>query len=70
MIGLHEFIIELQPLNETFKTESGVELYGHKDFAVDRLSNRIGKVISVPVFQETIIKEGDEVMIEPSVFHK
>ncbi len=71
MTGLHEFIIKLdRPLNETFKTESGLEFYGNDRFHVDRLSNRVAKVVSTPVFHETPIKAGYEVMIEPTIFHK
>ena len=71
MQSIREFIIELQqPLNETFKTEGGIELYGDKDFSVDRLSNRIAKVISTPLFHKTEIKAGYEVMIEPTILYR
>jgi len=71
MTGLHEFIIEIKiPLNDTFKTETGVELYGNEKFSVDRLANRIGTVINTPLFHDTDIEPGDEVMIEPTIFHK
>lgn len=71
MKGLHDFIIELKkPLNDTFKTESGAEFYANKDFSVDRLSNRVAKVVSVPLFLESEIKDGYEVMIEPTILHK
>lgn len=71
MKGLNEFILEFtRPLNDTFMTESGVELYGHKKFHVDRLANRVANVISPPQLKDTVIKEGYQVMIEPSIFHK
>lgn len=71
MTGLHDFIIELKtPLNDTFKTENGVELFAHPEFSVDRLSNRIAKVISTPIFHETKIQPGYEVMIEPTILYK
>jgi len=71
MKGLHDFIIELKnPLNATFKTESGVELYANENFSVDRLSNRVAKVISAPIFVDTPIKDGYEVMIEPTILYK
>lgn len=71
MKGLHDFIIELkEPLKDTFKTENGTELYAHKDFSVDRLSNRVAKVISVPEFYDTDIVEGDEVLFEPTILYR
>lgn len=71
MQSLHDFIIELpKPLNETFKTENGVELYAHQDFSVDRLSNRVAKVVSVPLMGDTPIKEGYQVMFEPTILYK
>lgn len=71
MKALHEFIIELpKPLNDTFVTENGVELYAHKDFSVDRLSNRIAKVVSVPAFLECDIEVGYQVMFEKTILHK
>lgn len=71
MQSLHDFIIELpKPLNETFKTESGTEIYAHKDFSVDRLSNRIAKVVGTPIYYDSPIKEGYEVMFEPTILYK
>lgn len=71
MQSLHDFIIELpKPLNETFKTENGTELFAHQDFSVDRLSNRVAKVKSVPLFMDCPIEEGDEVMFEPTILYK
>lgn len=71
MQGLHDFIIELKkPLNDTFTTENGNEFYAHKDFSVDRLSNRIAKVVSTPLFYKTPIEAGYEVMIEPTILYK
>lgn len=71
MTGLRDFIIKLdKPLNETFKTESGLELHGHADFSVDRLSNRVAKVMATPLFVDTPIKKGYEVMIEPTILYK
>lgn len=71
MKGLKEFIIKLEkPLNETFKTESGIEMYADKDFSVDRLSNRVATVKAVPIFVDTPVKVGYEVMIEPTILYK
>lgn len=71
MKALHEFIIELpKPLNDTFTTEGGIELYADKDFSVDRLSNRVAKVISIPSYVDTPIKPGYEIMFEPTILYK
>ena len=71
MKGLKDFIIKLdKPLNDTFKTEGGAELYAHQDFSVDRLSNRIAKVVAVPMFEDTPVKVGYEVMFEPTILYK
>ncbi|WNH10049.1 hypothetical protein [Thalassobellus suaedae] len=71
MKGIRDFIIKLdKPLNETFKTEKGVEIYAHQDFSVDRLSNRVAKVMATPMFIETPIEVGYEVMIEPTILYK
>jgi co-chaperonin GroES (HSP10) len=71
MKSMTKFIIELkEPLKETFKTESGLELWANKDFSVDRLSNRIAKVVSAPLKHDSVIKEGYEVMFEPTILYK
>lgn len=71
MKSIREFIIKLdKPLNETFKTENGTELYAHADFSVDRLSNRVAKVVATPLFGDSPIKEGYDVMIEPTILYK
>jgi len=71
MKGFKDFIIKLDnPLNETFKTESGIEMYAHKDFSVDRLSNRVATVKATPMFVDTPIQVGYEVMIEPTILYK
>lgn len=71
MKGIKDFIIKLdKPLNDSFTTEGGTEIYAHKDFSVDRLSNRIAIVKAVPIFIETPVKVGYEVMIEPTILYK
>lgn len=71
MKALRDFIIKLdKPLNETFKTENGTELFAHADFSVDRLSNRIAKVIATPLYFDSPIQKGYEVMIEPTILYK
>lgn len=71
MKGIHDYIIEIaEPFKETFKTESGLELYANKSFSADRLSNRIGKVMEVPLLFDGIIKQGYEVLIDASILYE
>jgi len=69
MRGTHHFIIEVkQAFNETFKTEGGLELYGDKRFLGAKLTNRLAKVITTPLLKDSVVKEGYEVMIDPTIF--
>jgi co-chaperonin GroES (HSP10) len=71
MKGMHDYIVEVkEAYNESFKTESGVEIFADKRFSADRLANRLAKVINVPALQNSIIKEGYEVMVDPTIFLK
>jgi len=70
MKGTKDFIIQVKPYSETFKTESGVELYGNVDFTAERLSNRVAKVIGTPGLFESDIKEGYEVLIDASMLYR
>ncbi len=71
MKSIKHYIIKLEnPYNETFKTESGFELYGNVDFSVDRLGNRIAEIVSVPELNKSEIKEGYEVLIDFSNFYR
>lgn len=71
MKGIKDFIIQIEnPYSETFKTENGVELYADKKFSAERLTNRIVKVVSTPFFHETPIKEGYELLIDPTILYK
>jgi co-chaperonin GroES (HSP10) len=71
MKSLHHFIIQLpEVLKDKFKTENGIELFADKRFSVDRLSNRVAKVIATPLFKDTEIETGYEVMIEPTFMYK
>lgn len=71
MIGIHDFLIELkEDFSDTFKTESGLELYANKNISGERLSNRIATVINTPLMHETKIKIGYQVMIDPSILYK
>lgn len=71
MQAIHDFIIEQKKaFNDTFKTESGLELYGDKRFLADKLSNRIATVIQIPLKSKSVIKAGYEVMIDPTIYYE
>lgn len=68
MKGTKDFIIHIpQPFSNIIKTESGVEIFADKRFSADRLSNRIGTVISTPINGEFEIKEGFKVLVDPTI---
>lgn len=71
MKGIHDFIVQIDiDFNETFKFESGMELYMNKDISADKLSNRHGIVVNTPAFHETEIEPGDQVLIDPTILYK
>lgn len=71
MKGLHDFIVKIDvEFHDTFKTEGGLELYANKDISAERVSNRFGKIVNTPVFHDTIIKPGYQVMIDPTILYK
>lgn len=71
MKGIKDFIIQIQkPYSETIKTEGGLEIYGDKRFSADKLTNRIGVIISSPVFHETEIQPGYEVLVDPTILYE
>lgn len=71
MQSIKEFLIEIKnPFNDTFKTESGLELYADKKLSQDRLSNRIAKVVNVPIENNTPIKVGDQVLIDATILYR
>jgi len=71
MRGYNDFIIKVSHVfNQTFKTESGIELHADSRFSQDRLSNRIAVVEEVPLLVKTPIKKGFQVMIDPTIFYE
>lgn len=70
MQGLHGFIVKSEKeINETFKTEGGVELYGDARFSHGKMMNRIAIVQEVPLLLENSpIKKGFEIILDESVF--
>lgn len=71
MKGIHDYIVEIkEPFKDTFKTEGGLELYANKDFSAERLSNRIGIIKATPHLFKGIIKEGYQVLIDPTILYE
>jgi len=67
--GIYNYIIEQKTAySTTFKTESGLELYGDKRFLAHKLANRTCTVVNTPMSEESEIKPGYEVMIDPSIY--
>jgi len=67
--GIYNYIIEQKTAySETFKTESGLELFGDKRFMAYKLANRTCTVVNTPMSEESEIKPGYEVMIDPSIY--
>ena len=72
MRGYNDFIIKVDFVyNQTFKTESGLEIHADSRFSQDRLANRIAVVEEIPIMLEgkTPIKKGFEIMIDPTIYY-
>lgn len=66
---MHDFIIKVdKEFNDTFKTESGLELHADKRFSQDKLATRIAYVAEVPKFYSGPIKAGMQVFIDHTIF--
>ena len=69
MRAYKDFIVEIpKKFSETFKTESGLELYGSSVFSKKRMANNIVKVVAVPFENDTDISAKDELYLDPSLF--
>lgn len=67
MTGIHEFIVEIgQAFHNTLEYGS-LKLYTDHRTQQQEQSNRRGKIISTPLKVKTDIKEGAEVIIDPTV---
>ena len=61
MNHIYNYIIKISnELNDTFKTESGLELYGSKQFSHNRLANRYATIVGQPLIFDGQILEVDE----------
>lgn len=71
MNHIYNYIIKISnELNDTFKTESGLELYGSKQFSHNRLANRYATIVGQPlIFDGQILEVGTNVIIDPSVYY-
>ena len=68
MKSIHNFIVHIpNRYNETFKTESGLEMYGDSRWSAKEMANTIVKVIEIPCNYKGIIQKGFEVLIDPTV---
>lgn len=67
----YNYVIKIErEFNQTFKTEGGLELYGHESFSKDRLSNRYAEIISAPIkFDGKVLEVGTKVLIDPGVYY-
>lgn len=71
MKGVKDFIIQIeQPFSETIKTEGGLEIFGDKRWSAEKMANRIGIVISAPICHNTVIKEGYQVLVDPTILYE
>lgn len=71
MQGLKHFIIEVkEPFKD--KVEIGnLEIYVDKKISRDRSANRLGKVISCPILEQSFgIKEGFEIIFDATILYR
>lgn len=71
MQSLRNFIVKTDAaFSDTIKTESGLELYVNQKISRERSSNRVLKVIEVPVnVSDNEIQPGYEVMVDPTILY-
>lgn len=71
MKHIYNYIIQIShEYNEKFKTESGMEWFGNKDFSYDRLSNRYATIVGQPIdFDGERLEIGTKVIIDPSIYY-
>jgi len=68
MKSLFEFIIQIEnPFTDKITTEKGNTFFVNNKLSAKEAANRIGKVISVPLHHETEIREGFDVVIDPTI---
>lgn len=67
----YNYVIKIShEYNETFKTESGLELYGDKRFSQKRLANQYATIVGQPLLYEgDLLEVGTKVFIDPVFFH-
>ena len=70
MKTLHVFVVELEKqINDTIKTDSGLELFIDTRFENGQFPNRVtsGPVVSPPIKYNTGVEVGDEHEVEVAV---
>lgn len=68
MKGLVHFIVHIpQKYNETFKTKSGMELYGDRRWSPKEMANNVLDVIETPFIYDGPIQNGQKIFIDPTV---
>lgn len=70
MKGLNEFIVEIGKAFKNTITHGSLELYTDYRTKQHEQSNRRGKIVGLPMHKDTIVKEGAEVIIDPTVLFK
>jgi len=70
MKGVHEFIIEIKQAFDNTIEYGSLKLHTDHRTKQQEQSNRKGVVISLPMSQSTHIKQGAEVIIDPTVLFK
>jgi co-chaperonin GroES (HSP10) len=68
MKSIRDFIVHIpNRYQETFKTESGLELYGDHRWTSKEQANTVVKVVEIPCNYKGNIKKGYEVLIDPTI---
>ena len=73
MQSLRNFIIKVDvDFNEKYTTKGGLDLYAHKRFSGEQLSNKTAIVLSNPKFskENETIPENSEILIDPTIFYQ
>lgn len=68
MRGFKDFVVHISKrYSETFKTDSGLELYGDRRWSAKELANTVVEVVETPLNYEGPIKKGSSLFIDPTV---
>lgn len=71
MTGLYEYVIHVDGhFNDKVETKSGVEIFVDRRMSFEKSANRVGTIISTPLFYDSILKAGYEVMFDPTLVYR